>query len=461
MPRGETPFFLPLTWHSPPPLALPLLAAAAKAIQEKEKQVEKLEITKEALRKFLLSASSSSLNPAIMNKIASASAKLDTCMAELQARKAEESALKANCPELTAYLRAKGEESGFRDSIGLTRELARMAPLKKQSGALAGLSGRQFELAAIRAVTDLLLPLLRARLLPDAPQERQDGQQQQQQQQETENLDKERERETPREQGQKEGKGRRGRELVMISNVTMGTPFEIDQLILLTGEHAGEAVEVVGLVEVKRNINDIAKSFGQIQNILNWCCGLTGRYDPAEYRTKSNPSGVFERPIFHEEEGVQHMFTRDSFRRFRVDPEEDRFVDGIYFITRPRHMRGFNSGEESKLASRMSTDPSLGPIVDEVSEAQAMVLQEFLRKVTDPFQAEDVLRLFLKKEHWAQQFIFAIPFDLHDKEWTLADLSSEIVRSHLPAAVAPSASASSPSSAGLPSLVAGFAYDFE
>jgi len=59
------------------------------------------------------------------------------------------------------------------------------------------------------------------------------------------------------------------------------------------------AVEVLAVVEVKRNANDIAKSYEVHARNLAWLNGETREYDPVEFRTMQYASGHFDRAFVH------------------------------------------------------------------------------------------------------------------------------------------------------------------
>ena len=168
------------------------------------------------------------------------------------------------------FEKAKAEILGFKKIIGLTKEEERLEPLKRQTGLFSGMVGKQFEMAALKVMEDYVFADLRERESGDVHLAA-------------------------------------TQPLVLLSNLTMGTGFELDQLVILPAENSEEPVEVLALVEVKRNVNDVCRSFIQLQKVLNWCTGARDRYGAEEHINKSNRSGHFERPIYHEEEGKRYM----------------------------------------------------------------------------------------------------------------------------------------------------------
>ena len=190
---------------------------------------------------------------------------------DLQERRQTLEELRQNTPEYAEYEKAKAEERAFKDSIGLLREEAKLEPLKKQTGLFSGMSGRQFEMASMKIMTENIFSTLREKEF-SSPEPKEDPK----------------------------------KDLILLTNLTMGSSFEIDQLIVLRGENDSDPVTVLAYVEAKRNVNDIAKSFTQIQTVIGWCTGTLGKYDPAIFRSRTNPTGHFEKPIYHEQDGVTY-----------------------------------------------------------------------------------------------------------------------------------------------------------
>jgi len=171
-----------------------------------------------------------------------------------------------------------------------------LQPLKKQTGLYSGMTGKQFEMSALQVMEEYVFPDLRAREpeLADVP-------------------------------------------FVLLANLTMGTGFEIDQLVIVpSADPENQPCQVLALVEVKRNVNDVARSLIQLQTVLGWCSGARTKYDSQAQKTKTNPSGNFDLPIYHEEDGQRYMFTLESFRRFSVDSETNYIIDRVFYITLPR-----------------------------------------------------------------------------------------------------------------------------
>ena len=101
--------------------------------------------------------------------------------------------------------------------------------------------------------------------------------------------------------------------LRVLTGVGLGAArTELDQLLIRQPRHPGQPVEVLALVEVKRNLNDLAHGFRQRQENLAWFTGDTGHYDAAQYRTRYFRSGHFDREAVHEQDGEPFVFTSSS-----------------------------------------------------------------------------------------------------------------------------------------------------
>ena len=78
--------------------------------------------------------------------------------------------------------------------------------------------------------------------------------------------------------------------------VTLGAAgTELDQVIVRLPSRAERPVEVLAVVEVKRNLNDLAHGFRRRQDDLAWLTGHTANYDPRRYRTRQFPTGHFDK----------------------------------------------------------------------------------------------------------------------------------------------------------------------
>jgi hypothetical protein len=65
--------------------------------------------------------------------------------------------------------------------------------------------------------------------------------------------------------------------------------IELDLVVVRKGESAADPVEVLAVVEAKRNINDVGHGFLRRQANLAWLTGDRSGYDPAARRTRTFP----------------------------------------------------------------------------------------------------------------------------------------------------------------------------
>ena len=264
----------------------------------------------------------------------------------------------AACAEKRRLDEAEAALAAFRDAIGLTAEVLRLHALQRQRGRRSDASGKSFEHSAEAAVRACVLPQVH-------PAD------------ECEVV---------------------GRSPVVLRNVTLGAAgVEIDFLIVIDrGEH--EPVDVLAMVEAKRNINDLVGGFAARQTDLTWLTGDAERYDPSRYRTHRFPTGHFDRPTWHEQDGRRFALDRSSFARFVRDAETERFLSRLYFVTRPRPLLGVTSLELARILHWAATDPAF-------RADDATSLRRFHRHVlsrVDRFQTRDVLEFFARRAMAAQ-----------------------------------------------------------
>jgi hypothetical protein len=272
--------------------------------------------------------------------------KLDAFRARRQALQDEQDRLIRSSPQRQALLRAEEELQQFRSAIGLDREETELDHLLRQQGRRSGHAGGSFE--------DLALGLTHSDIVPELVRS-----------------------------------ASAARRLRVLRGVTLGAArTEFDQLVVRPAR-AGRAVEVLAVVEAKRNINDLAHGFRQRQENLAWLTGDTGGYEPAAYRTGHFRSGHFDREAAHEEDGESFLFGPGSFRRFRRDAA-DSFVARLYFITRPGNLWGVSSGALSRIQHRVATDERWDP----GSDTYLGRLLTWCRSLAESLETPDVLRLY-------------------------------------------------------------------
>jgi hypothetical protein len=276
--------------------------------------------------------------------------KLDAFRERRQALGAEQAALLRECPERQALLRLDAELSALRAATGLDAEEARLAELLRQHGRRSGRSGESFE--------GLALTLTRSHILPDLLR----------------------------------GSRAAGAEerLRVLPGVTLGAArSEFDQLVVRLPVTAGRPVEVLAVVEVKRNINDVGHGFRRRQEDLAWLTGDAAGYDPRAYRTRHFTTGHFDRPVRHEQDGETFLFAPGSFRRFRRDAGTGRILDRLYFVTRAGPLWGVSAAALARIAFRVATDPRWEP-----EDVYLEGLLRWCRGLAHAVETPDVLRLY-------------------------------------------------------------------
>jgi hypothetical protein len=263
--------------------------------------------------------------------------------------------------ERQTVLRAVADLQSLRTEIGLDQEEARLARLQKQRGRRSGRSGTSFEQLAVTWTRLYILPeLLRAAAAAS-------------------------------------------RSVRVLTGVTLGAArTEFDQMVIQMPKD-DQPVDVLTVVEVKRNINDLAHGFRQRQENLTWLTGDTGKYDPRMYRTNRFRSGHFDGEALHREGDEVFRFARCSFRRFRSERASGLFLSRFYFITRPGILWGVTSAALARISSRIATDERWNPN----SDSYLRNLLYWCQSLAEPMETPDVLRLFASTPRRGRQILIA------------------------------------------------------
>jgi hypothetical protein len=257
--------------------------------------------------------------------------------------------------------RLHAELHRLRLNLGLEQAEARLAESLRQQGQRSGHSGEAFEELAESLTWRLIVPDLLRRAGDTARQR-----------------------------------------VCVLRGVTLGAArTELDQLVIRRSRTPEGPVEVLALVEVKRNINDLAHGFRQRQENLAWLTGDAAHYDPRQYRTRYFHTGHFDREAVHEEGGERFILTCGSFRRFQREPDSHQFLKRLYLITRVGMLAGVSASALARIRHRVATDERWQP----EREAYLRSLLHWCQSLAEPLEAPDVLRLYGSTPRRARQVL--------------------------------------------------------
>lgn len=273
----------------------------------------------------------------------------------------EQARLTQESPPRQELLRLREESRQLRSRLGLERAESELAELLRDQGHRSGHSGGDFEQQTLALTWQHIVPELLGRARTGA---------------------------TAR--------------LWLLTGVGLGAArTEIDQLLIRQPLRPGQPVEVLALVEVKRNLNDVAHGFRRRQENLAWFTGDTAHYDPKEYRTRSFRSGHFDREAVHEQDGERFVFARASFRHFRREPGQGPFLRRLYFITRTGTLTGVSAAALARIRHRVATDERLR-LQDDASLRE---LLHWCQSLAEPLETPDVFRLYCSVPGRARQVL--------------------------------------------------------
>jgi hypothetical protein len=237
----------------------------------------------------------------------------------------------------------------LRTDIGLDREEAALREVLKNRGRGSGTAGREFEQEALQVTQSRIVP---------AVAEQRDG-------------------------------------IHILQTVRLGAAsVELDQVVVHQS-HADEPVDVLAIIEAKRNINDLGHGFRRRQIDLAWLTGDRTAYDPAEFRTGTFDAGHFDRPAVHWQDGRGCLFGPESFRRFERDPVSGYFIDRLFIVSRSGPIWGLGGAALAKVAAAVATDESL----------DSTRLFNWAQSLAGPLEAPDVVRLYTENADRARQLI--------------------------------------------------------
>ncbi|QRK11170.1 hypothetical protein JQX13_14500 [Archangium violaceum] len=270
----------------------------------------------------------------------------------------EQALLTQASPPRQELLRLRAEWQRLRSLLGLERAEAELAELLLHQGRRSGNAGGSFEQQALSLTWHSIVP----------------------------------------------GLARNGAtaRLRVLTGVGLGAArTELDQLLIRQPLRPGQPVEVLALVEVKRNLNDLAHGFRRRQENLAWFKGDSGHYDAQLYRTRYFRSGHFDREAVHEQDGERFVFTRDSFRLFRREPVGESFLRRLFFITRAGTLLGVSAAAMARIRHRVSTDERWRLQDD----ASLLALLRWCQSLAEPLESPDVLRLYCSVPGLARQVL--------------------------------------------------------
>lgn len=268
----------------------------------------------------------------------------------------EEAALIQGSPEYSNLQKDLAALQRFEESIGLPQENEKLQSLQRERGKNSGKSGQDFESFARNIVSARLGPLL------SAP----------------------------------------GETLHCLSGVTLGCARGELDFVLVCDRGKQQPVELRGIVEVKKNVNDIAESFLTRQENIAWFVGEEDHYDPEKYRTAVYRQGHFDKSAIHKEDGREWRFDKESFAFFKRDDKSGHYLHRLCFLTRLRPLLGASGGEQSRLIHSFATDF----YADSESEDYLRELREWIREWHSDFQSRDVLSYYLDSPELAEQILF-------------------------------------------------------
>jgi hypothetical protein len=288
--------------------------------------------------------------------------KRDAFQAREHILREEQTRLIESSPQRQTLLRAGAELEQFRAAIGLHRAEEHLEQLLKRQGRRSGHSGASFE--------ELAHTVTQSHIIPDLLR----------------------------------GRSRDGalRRLRVLRQVTLGAArVEFDQVVIRQPRHSDVPVEVLAVVEVKRNINDLAHGFRQRQENLAWLTGATDHYDAGLYRNGRFPSGQFDRPAVHRQDADVFPFDRGSFRHFRRDPAAGLILRRLYFITRAGTLWGISHAALTRIGFRVATDPRWQPDQD----AYVRELLHRCQALAQAVETPDVLQTYAATPRLGRQIL--------------------------------------------------------
>jgi hypothetical protein len=129
--------------------------------------------------------------------------------------------------------------------------------------------------------------------------------------------------------------------------------------------------QILGIIEIKKNPDDIGGAFIGYQNSLQWLSGNKDGYDSKDWITKAYPCGNFDDKLPFIHDGYlfsSESFSSLSFQKLKEDEEETEellfslnkdcnlFISDMYFITTDSTLTGVNSKASNWITNKVSIE---------------------------------------------------------------------------------------------------------
>ena len=190
--------------------------------------------------------------------------------------------------------------------------------------------------------------------------------------------------------------------LHVLRGVRLGAAgVEFDVAIVHRTGGSDEPVEVLAVVEVKRNINDLARGFLRRQIDLAWLTREAGAYDAAEHRTGQFPRGALRPPVGPLARRSSLPVRPGLVPPLRPRPRERLLpgppVPGDAGRAGVGRVRSGASPDRARIATDEDWDPA--------NEAYLNRLFDWCRSLAGPVETPDVVRLYTETAERARRLL--------------------------------------------------------
>ncbi len=184
----------------------------------------------------------------------------------------------------------------------------------------------------------------------------------------------------------------------ILTGVTLGAArAELDLVIVRSGN---PHVDVLAIVEAKRNINDLADGFRMRQENLAWLTGSADSELCRLYQNQMYPQGRFDCTAIHREKEREYRFSVDSFAAFQRD-HNGWFVNALWYVSRNQGLWGLSGNERGRLMNRIINEG----LDAEINDKELRQLRNWLLEIMEPFQTRDLLTLHATDVALANQIV--------------------------------------------------------